>query len=47
MGEACYLMGDYRESAEYYDLGKDYIRVIECYDILNDWEKILETINKY
>jgi hypothetical protein len=40
-------MENYKDSAMHYDLGKDYIRVIECYDIENDWEKILETINKY
>lgn len=34
-------------AAELYDLGKDYIRVIECLDILNKWDKILETLKKY
>ena len=41
------MLGKYLEAAEQFDIGEDYIRTIESYAMINNFEKILETLNKY
>ena len=41
------MLEEYDEAGSYFEKGDDYIRVIECYNFTNNYEKILEVLDKF